>query len=319
MGSIPTASTTPPISCARGSRSGAEQDPGIIGVLTREAHKGGDDDRGSPARGRWRGRVESPLVAAPLIIVSNLEKTYRTKGRALVRALAGISLDIAEREFITIVGQSGCGKTTFLKILAGLLTRSAGSVHLRGQPVDGPSRDIGVVFQDPVLLPWRTVFDNVMLPVQVLGLDRTVSRRRAMGLLELVGLQGFEDKYPHELSGGMRQRVALARALVHDPSLLLMDEPFGALDAMTREFMNLELLRIWQEAGKTVVFITHSIPEAVFLADRVVVMSARPGRVVDLVSVELARPRDLDMMASDEFGVYTRKIRHLFDAKGWLD
>jgi NitT/TauT family transport system ATP-binding protein len=258
-------------------------------------------------------------VTGPLIVVSSLEKTYRTKGRALVRALAGISLDIAEREFITIVGQSGCGKTTFLKILAGLLTRSAGSVHLRGQPVDGPSRDIGVVFQDPVLLPWRTVFDNVMLPVQVLGLDRTASRRRAMSLLELVGLQGFEDKYPHELSGGMRQRVALARALVHDPSLLLMDEPFGALDAMTREFMNLELLRIWQEAGKTVVFITHSIPEAVFLADRVVVMSARPGRVVDLVSVELARPRDLDMMASDEFGVYTRKIRHLFDAKGWLD
>jgi NitT/TauT family transport system ATP-binding protein len=258
-------------------------------------------------------------VTGSLIVVSSLEKTYRTKGRAFVRALAGISLEIAEREFITIVGQSGCGKTTFLKILAGLLTRSAGSVHLRGRPVDGPSRDIGIVFQDPVLLPWRTVFDNVMLPVQVLGLDWTASRRRAMSLLELVGLQGFEDKYPHELSGGMRQRVALARALVHDPSLLLMDEPFGALDAMTREFMNLELLRIWQEAGKTVVFITHSIPEAVFLADRVVVMSARPGRVVDLVSVELARPRDLDMMASDEFGVYTRKIRHLFDAKGWLD
>jgi NitT/TauT family transport system ATP-binding protein len=155
--------------------------------------------------------------------------------------------------------------------------------------------------------------------VQVLGLDRAASRGRALGLIELVGLHGFEDKYPHELSGGMRQRVALARALVHDPSLLLMDEPFGALDAMTREFMNLELLRIWREARKTVVFITHSIPEAVFLADRVVVMSARPGRIVEVVSVDLPRPRDLDMMASDEFGVYTRKIRHLFDAKGWLD
>ena len=258
-------------------------------------------------------------MAASLIVVSELEKTYRTKGRALVRALGGISLDIADGEFITIVGQSGCGKTTFLRILAGLLSRSSGSVHLRGRPVDSPSRDIGIVFQDPVLLPWRTVFDNVMLPVQVLGLDRAASRRRAMGLLELVGLQGFDDKYPHELSGGMRQRVALARALVHDPSLLLMDEPFGALDAMTREFMNLELLRIWGEAGKTIVFITHSIPEAVFLADRVVVMSARPGRVVDVVGVDLARPRDLDMMASDAFGVYTRKIRHLFDAKGWLD
>jgi NitT/TauT family transport system ATP-binding protein len=258
-------------------------------------------------------------VAAPLIVVANLEKTYRTRGRALVRALGGISLDIGDGEFVTIVGQSGCGKTTFLKILAGLLSRSAGNVTLRGRPVDGPSRDIGIVFQDPVLLPWRTVYANVMLPVQVLGLDWAASRRRALQLLELVSLQGFEDKYPHELSGGMRQRVALARALVHDPSLLLMDEPFGALDAMTREFMNLELLRIWREAGKTVVFITHSIPEAVFLADRVVVMSARPGRIVEVVSVDLPRPRDLDMMASDEFGVYARKIRHLFDARGWLD
>ena len=258
-------------------------------------------------------------MAAPLIVVSNLEKTYRTKGRALVQALGGLSLDVADGEFVTIVGQSGCGKTTFLKILAGLLSRSSGEVALRGRPVDGPSRDIGIVFQDPVLLPWRTVLDNVMLPVQVLRLDWAASRTRALGLIELVGLGGFEDKYPHELSGGMRQRVALARALVHDPSLLLMDEPFGALDAMTREFMNLELLRIWREARKTVVFITHSIPEAVFLADRVVVMSARPGRITEIVSVDLPRPRDLDMMASDGFGVYTRKIRHLFDAKGWLD
>ena len=258
-------------------------------------------------------------MAAPLISVSNLEKTYRTKGRTLVQALGGLSLDVADGEFVTIVGQSGCGKTTFLKILAGLLGRSAGSVSLRGRAVEGPSRDIGIVFQDPVLLPWRNVIDNVMLPVQVLRLDRAAARPRALGLIELVGLGGFEDKYPHELSGGMRQRVALARALVHDPSLLLMDEPFGALDAMTREFMNLELLRIWRQAGKTVVFITQSIPEAVFLADRVVVMSARPGRIVEIVHVDLPRPRDLDMMASDGFGVYTRKIRHLFDAKGWLD
>src|SRR6266700_2390806 len=216
-------------------------------------------------------------VTAPLIVVSNLEKTYATRGRAQVHALAGISVAVGAGEFITIV------------------------------------------FQDPVLLPWRTVFDNVMLPVEVLGLDRKSSGSRAMDLLGLVGLEGFEDKYPHELSGGMRQRVAIARALVHDPSLLLMDEPFGALDAMTREFMNLELLRIWQESGKTIVFITHSIPEAAFLADRVVVMSARPGRIQEIVEVRLSRPRDLDMMASDEFGVYTRRIRHLFDAKGWLD
>jgi len=254
-----------------------------------------------------------------LIVVSSLEKTYATRGRTQVQALAGISFEIGAGELITIVGQSGCGKTTLLKILAGLLQRSAGSVTLRGQPVDEPSRDIGIVFQDPVLLPWRTVFDNVMLPVEVLGLDRKTSAGRALELLGLVGLQGFEDKYPHELSGGMRQRVAIARALVHDPSLLLMDEPFGALDAMTREFMNLELLRIWKGSGKTIVFITHSIPEAAFLADRVVVMSARPGRIKQIVEVGLPRPRDLDMMASDEFGVYTRRIRHLFDAKGWLD
>jgi NitT/TauT family transport system ATP-binding protein len=258
-------------------------------------------------------------MSAPLITVANLEKTYTTRGRALVKALAGIDLEIHPGEFVTIVGQSGCGKTTLLKILAGLLSRTAGAVILRGQPVNGPTRDIGIVFQDPVLLPWRTVVANVMLPVQVLGLDRIAYRQRALDLLALVGLVGFEDKYPHELSGGMRQRVAIARALVHDPSLLLMDEPFGALDAMTREYMNLELQRIWRESGKTIVFVTHSIPEAVFLADRVVVMSARPGRVVDIVTVALGRPRDLDLIASDEFGVYTRKIRHLFDAKGWLD
>jgi NitT/TauT family transport system ATP-binding protein len=261
----------------------------------------------------------SPAVSAPLIVVSSLEKTYARRGRTQVQALAGISVEIGAGEFITIVGQSGCGKTTLLKILAGLLQRSAGSVTLRGQSVDEPSRDIGIVFQDPVLLPWRTVFDNVMLPVEVLGLDRRSSAKRGMDLLGLVGLRRFEEKYPHELSGGMRQRVAIARALVHDPSLLLMDEPFGALDAMTREFMNLELLRIWKESGKTIVFITHSIPEAAFLADRVIVMSARPGRIKEIVEVRLPRPRDLDMMASDEFGVYTRRIRHLFDAKGWLD
>jgi NitT/TauT family transport system ATP-binding protein len=255
----------------------------------------------------------------PLIVISNLDKTYRTKARALVPALAGISLEIEAGELVTVVGQSGCGKTTLLKILAGLLPSSGGRVTLRGQLVDGPSRDIGIVFQDPVLLPWRTVLDNVLLPVQVLGLDRARHTARARELLALVRLDGFEDKYPHELSGGMRQRVAIARALVHDPSLLLMDEPFGALDAMTREFMNVELLRIWQASGKTIFFITHSIPEAVFLADRVVVMSARPGRVTEIVEVGLPRPRELDLMASDEFGVYTRRIRHLFDARGWLD
>jgi NitT/TauT family transport system ATP-binding protein len=261
----------------------------------------------------------APASGAPLIAVARLNKIYRTLEGADIEALKDVSFDVRDGEFVTVVGPSGCGKSTLLKILAGILRRSSGDVRLRERRIDGPSRDVGVVFQAPVLLPWRNVLENVMLPVQVLGLDRAAARPRALGLIELVGLGGFEDKYPHELSGGMRQRVALARALVHDPSLLLMDEPFGALDAMTREFMNLELLRIWREARKTVVFITHSIPEAVFLADRVVVMSARPGRIVETVRVELPRPRDLDMMASDEFGVYTRKIRHLFDARGWLD
>jgi len=258
-------------------------------------------------------------MAAPLIAVSRLDKTYQTRAGTRIRALADVTLDVAEGEFVTIVGPSGCGKTTLLRILGGLLSASSGSVELLGRRVSGPSRNVGMVFQDPVLLPWRTVLENVMLPVVVLRLDRRTHRRRALDLLGLVGLTGFEDKYPHELSGGMRQRVSLARALVHDPALLLMDEPFGALDAMTREAMNLELQRIWRESRKTVAFITHSIPEAAFLGDRVVVMSPRPGHIVDVVRVDLERPRDLDMLGSDVFGSHTRKIRHLLGPKGWLE
>ena len=258
-------------------------------------------------------------MPAPLIAVSRLDKTYLTRAGARICALADVSLDIADGEFVTIVGPSGCGKTTLLRILGGLLVASSGTVELLGRRISGPSRKVGMVFQDPVLLPWRTVLENVMLPVVVLQLDRQAHRRRAIDLLALVGLSGFEDKYPDELSGGMRQRVSLARALVHDPALLLMDEPFGALDAMTREAMNLELQRIWQESGKTVAFITHSIPEAVFLGDRVVVMSPRPGRIVDVVTVDLPRSRDLDLMGSDLFGVYTRKIRQMLGPKGYLE
>jgi NitT/TauT family transport system ATP-binding protein len=258
-------------------------------------------------------------MTAPLIAVSRLEKTYLTRAGSRIRALVDVTLDVADGEFVTIVGPSGCGKTTLLRILGGLLSASSGTVELLGRRVTGPSRSVGMVFQDPVLLPWRTVLENVMLPVVVLRLDRRAHQRRALDLLGLVGLAGFEDRYPHELSGGMRQRVSLARALVHDPALLLMDEPFGALDAMTREAMNLELQRIWRESGKTVAFITHSIPEAAFLGDRVVVMSPRPGRIVDVVTVDLDRPRDLDMMGSDAFGSYTRKIRQLLGPKGWLE
>jgi NitT/TauT family transport system ATP-binding protein len=252
------------------------------------------------------------------ITIHGLSKQYSSRGGA-VTALDRISFSVAEGEFVAVVGPSGCGKSTLLKILAGLLPTSSGDAHLRGTPIAGPRRDIGVVFQSPVLFPWRSVIDNVLLPVDVQGLGRDRYQKVAMDLLGLVGLSGFEHRYPWELSGGMQQRVAITRALVHDPAMLLMDEPFGALDAMTREFMNLELQRIWLEKRKTVLFITHSIPEAVFLGDRVLVMTPRPGRILDDVAVDLRRPRGLEMMNTPEFGQYTRAIRAQFSVQGTLD
>jgi NitT/TauT family transport system ATP-binding protein len=252
------------------------------------------------------------------ITIHGLSKQYSSRGGA-VTALDRISFSVAEGEFVAVVGPSGCGKSTLLKILAGLLPTSSGDAHLRGTPIAGPRRDIGVVFQSPVLFPWRSVLDNVLLPVDVQRLGRDRYEKVAMDLLGLVGLTGFEHRYPWELSGGMQQRVAITRALVHDPAMLLMDEPFGALDAMTREFMNLELQRIWLEKRKTVLFITHSIPEAVFLGDRVLVMTPRPGRILDDVAVDLPRPRGLEMMNTPEFGQYTRAIRAQFSVQGTLD
>ncbi len=246
-----------------------------------------------------------------IIEVSHLDKTFVTVRNERIHALSDISLSVADREFVTIVGPSGCGKSTLLKVLAGLLPATRGSVLLAGQPVDKPRRDIGIVFQNPVLLPWRTVLDNAMLPAEVQGLPREAARTRAQELLQMVGLSGFENKYPMELSGGMQQRAAISRALVHDPNILLMDEPFGALDAMTREQMNLDLQRIWMEAGKTVILITHSIPEAVFLGDRVVVMTARPGKIARLVDVDIPRPRTIDVMGEPEFGRMTGEIRRM--------
>jgi NitT/TauT family transport system ATP-binding protein len=215
-------------------------------------------------------------------------------------------------ELVALVGPSGCGKTTLLKILAGLHPHDAGEVRIGSptQPFD-PSRDIGMVFQQPLLLKWRRVIDNVLLPAEILGLPVAASRERARDLIALVGLQGAEDKYPYQLSGGMQQRAAIARALVHDPKLILMDEPFGALDALTREKMNLELLRIWEQAKKTIVFVTHGITEAVFLGTRVVVLSAGPARMADNFLVELPHPRALDMRTSEKFGKYTRRIYRL--------
>jgi NitT/TauT family transport system ATP-binding protein len=252
------------------------------------------------------------------IRVEALSKHYASRAGA-VTALADISFSVAEGEFVAIVGPSGCGKSTLLKILAGLLSTSAGEARLRGTPIAGPRRDIGVVFQSPVLFPWRTVLDNVLLPVDVQHLGRERYEKVALDLLGLVGLQGFEGRYPWELSGGMQQRVAITRALVHDPAMLLMDEPFGALDAMTREHMNLELQRIWLDKRKTVLFITHSIPEAVFLGDRVLVMTPRPGRILDDVAVDLPRPRPLEVMNTPEFGRYARAIRAQFSTRGSLD
>jgi NitT/TauT family transport system ATP-binding protein len=259
------------------------------------------------------------LTGPALIELDGLEKTYAMRGHAPVQALGPIDFAIGQGEFITVVGPSGCGKSTLLKMLAGLLGRSSGAIRVRGKPIDGPQRDIGVVFQSPVLLPWKTAMENVLLPADVLKLERAQARRRAHDLLAMVGLGDFADRYPGELSGGMQQRVAIARALLHDPAVLLMDEPFGALDAMTRETMNVEIRRIWGDSGKTILFVTHSIPEAVFLGSRVLVLSPRPGRIADLVDVDLPADRDVDVMTSDRFGTYTRRIRNHFQAKGTIE
>jgi NitT/TauT family transport system ATP-binding protein len=234
-------------------------------------------------------------------------------------ALQDIDFSVRDGEFVSIVGPSGCGKSTLLKILAGLLPASDGDALLRGTPIDGPRRDIGVVFQSPVLFPWRSVLGNVLLPADVQRLGREPMRQRAFELLDLVGLKGFEHRYPWQLSGGMQQRVALVRALIHDPALLLMDEPFGALDALTRETMNVELQRIWLERRKTVVFITHSTSEAVFLGDRVLVMTPRPGRIQDVLEIGLPRPRSLEVMNTEAFGVYVQRIRRALNAGGGLE
>jgi NitT/TauT family transport system ATP-binding protein len=247
----------------------------------------------------------------PLIEIQGLSKTYAVRGRQEVPAIADITCAVTRGEFVALVGPSGCGKTTLLKLLAGLLAPTGGTLRFAGQPLAGPRNDFGIVFQNPVLPAWRTVVDNVLLPIDILRRDRRAHRPRALQLLKLVNLEGFLDRYPFELSGGMQQRVALCRALIHDPAVLLMDEPFGALDAMTREEMNDELLRIWEETRKTVLFITHSISEAVYLADRVLVLSARPSRLQAEVAVPLSRPRALGMRFTPQFSAAVMRIREV--------
>ena len=263
-------------------------------------------------------RNEGPSARRRLIDIRGLAKTYRTRDGE-VPSLKPMDLDITEGEFICVVGPSGCGKSTLLKLVAGLIPASAGEILIDGKAVTEPPDDVGIVFQSPVLLAWRTVLRNVMLPVEVRRLDRASHLERARQLLKTAGLSGFENKYPWQLSGGMQQRAAICRALVHDPKIVLMDEPFGALDAMTREKMNLELQRIQYETGKTIMLITHSIPEAIFLADRVVVMTDRPGSVAAIYDVPLPRPRALDMMASPVFAELAKTIRGHFYAQGHLD
>jgi NitT/TauT family transport system ATP-binding protein len=246
-----------------------------------------------------------------VILLQRVGKTFVTRGGEEVEALAEVSLEARRNEFVCLVGPSGCGKSTLLRLVAGLVAPSAGAVSIAGSAVTEPRADTGIVFQAPTLLPWATVLDNVLFPLKMMGTLRPESRGRARELLELVGLAGFEDKYPRELSGGMQQRAGICRALVHDPDILLMDEPFGALDALTREELTIEVMRIWRERPKTILFVTHSIPESVILADRVVVMSPRPGRVADIVEVRLPRPRDFDMEARHEFQDGTHRIRRL--------
>jgi NitT/TauT family transport system ATP-binding protein len=249
-----------------------------------------------------------------VIRLDGVAKAYRTQRGDLVHAVEDLTLEVGENEFVTLVGPSGCGKSTLLKLVAGLTPVSRGTVRVRETVVREPFADVGFVFQQPVLLPWRTVLDNVLFSVEMLGLEPRDHRKRAHDLLELTGLGGFETKYPRELSGGMQQRVAICRALLPDPSLLLMDEPFGALDAMTREEMGLELLRIWEERRKTILFVTHSIPEAILLADKVVVMTARPGRLARVLTIDLPRPRTVDLEFDGRFKTYSDDVRSLIFA-----
>jgi NitT/TauT family transport system ATP-binding protein len=251
------------------------------------------------------------MSAEPFIRLKGVSKIYRS-GRKEHLAVSDATFDVMPGELVSLVGPSGCGKSTLLKVLAGLHTHDAGEVTMGSATHSfDPSRDVGMVFQAPLLLKWRRILENVLLPAEILGLPQKESRERAKSLLALVGLTGYEDKYPYELSGGMQQRAAIARSLVHDPKLVLMDEPFGALDALTREKMNLELLRIWKEAGKTIVFVTHGISEAVFLGTRVVVLTAGPAKMADNFQIDLPHPRTLDMKTHERFGEYTRRIYKL--------
>jgi NitT/TauT family transport system ATP-binding protein len=253
----------------------------------------------------------------PFLEFRELSKIYAADDGA-VRALDAVSISQRKREFLSILGPSGCGKSTLLMIAAGLIPASHGLVAVQGERIVKPRTDVGIVFQNPVLLEWRTALGNVMLQAEARKLDRAAAEKRAYELLDSVGLKGFEHKYPDQLSGGMRQRVSICRALIHNPPQLLMDEPFGALDALTRDQLVLDIQRIWNEARMTVLFITHSVAEAVFLSDRVIVMTPRPGRIDRIIDIDLPRPRTLAMRETPEFARYNREILDLLLARGVL-
>ncbi|MFQ5692437.1 MAG: ABC transporter ATP-binding protein [Nitrospinota bacterium] len=244
--------------------------------------------------------------------IEGVQKIYRTR-RDEIEAIHSVSMEVGYGEFVSILGPSGCGKSTLLMAVGGLLPLTGGVIRINQEEVKGPHRETGVVFQSPVLMPWRSILKNVMFPVETLGLRPKEYRARALELLELTGLTDFRENYPTELSGGMQQRVAICRALIHNPSLLLMDEPFSALDAITRDAMNQELLRLWEEYQKTVLFVTHSIREAVFLSDRVYVMSPRPAVISRVVDIQLPRPRELSIGETPEFNGYVAELRQAIE------
>ena len=239
-----------------------------------------------------------------VLAIEGVGKTFGTRV-----AVDGAAFDVRANEFVSLVGPSGCGKSTLLRLVAGLILPSAGRIAVRGKPVSGPISDVGMVFQSPVLLPWRTTLDNILFVAEIGGHDASKHRARAQELVELAGLAGFEHAYPHELSGGMQQRAAICRALLLNPTLILMDEPFGALDVMTRERMGFELQKIWSVSRNTVLFVTHSITEAVLLSDTIVVMTPRPGRVHDIVDVDLPRPRGIDVLLDRRFLELSARVR----------
>lgn len=261
-----------------------------------------------PSRRAPVARDSAPVTEMALR-VAEVRKTF-----GALEAIKNVSIDVADGEFISLLGPSGCGKSTLLMMIAGLTQPTSGKLVLAGSPITGPRKDVGVVFQSPVLLPWRSVLDNVLFPIELLRLPRQQYHDRAMELLRMTKLEDFANALPRQLSGGMRQRTSICRALIHNPSTLLMDEPFSALDAITRDDMAVELLRIWQANRKTVVFVTHSIREAAFLSDRVLVMGRRPATIIDEVKIDLPRPRQVGMTEEESFNTYVRHLRKSIEA-----